>query len=310
VAAAVVPESLAAVMRREIVSTFTQAHARQDDLLGGRDFPIDTFTYHTRGRFTAAEVDVLLRSVDEIAHPYGRAAEAAAAVTFEEAGLNHGWPSYRAAVIAPTDGAVALAISWRFTIPYRDTVISEIENLWRHSVGEPLVVAPPRPEHDSIIVGETALNVGPDLATVWMRDGIFDPGLLDSFLQPRVYTNGGVELLSDAEIDLLQRVMRALVAGDRAVLEEVGAYANGADPYVWTRDYGVLGAVHFVMPPGEPADWRVSVMQVDDAPGVSFLVVEMWTREEGASDLSLEINLYTDTLSGSVRGEFIDLHVV
>lgn len=64
------------------------------------------------------------------------------------------------------------------------------------------------------------------------------------------------------------------------------------------------------MPPGEVADWPASVMQLDDQPGVSFLIVDMWTREEGASDLSLEINFTTDASSGAVRGEFEGLHVM
>lgn len=65
-----------------------------------------------------------------------------------------------------------------------------------------------------------------------------------------------------------------------------------------------------VMPPGEIADWPVSVTQVDDQPGVSSLIVDMWTREEGASALSLEIDFSTDADSGTVHGEFICLHVM
>jgi hypothetical protein len=126
----------------------------------------------------------------------------------------------------------------------------------------------------------------------------------------RTVVEGGVELLSDAEVELLERVVRALVVGDRSVLDEVGAYGRGCDPYLWTRDYGNHGDVHLVMPPGEVADWPVGVLQVEDQPGVSFLVVGMWTREEGASDLSLEIDLSTDPSSGAVRGEFVDLHVL
>ena len=104
--------------------------------------------------------------------------------------------------------------------------------------------------------------------------------------------------------------MNALVAGDRSVLDDIGAYDNGSDPYLWTHDYGRFGEARFVLPPGEVGDWRVGVLQVDDQPGLSQLYIEMWTAEEGASDLSLEMNLRTGTESGLVRGEFIGLHVM
>lgn len=301
-------------MREEIASTFTAAYGRQWHLREGHEPPVDTFTYQTRGRFSAGEACSLLEAVSEIVHPFGRAAEVAATATFEDAGLNHGWPSYRAALVAPTDGPIGLAISWRFTIPYRETVIDEIENLWVHKVGEPLIAPAPRPEREPITIGQTALGVGPGMTTMWMHDGVLDDALvarIEDSLKPRIFTEGGVELLSDAEIDLLQRVMRALVDRDRAALDEIGAYEHESDPYMWARDYGGPGEqVHFVMPPGALADWDVGVMQVDDQPGVSFLVVGMWTREEGHSDLSLEINFYSETAAGSVRGEFINLHVM
>lgn len=305
-----VPESLAAVMRREISSTFTAAYTRQSELLSNQDSGIDAFTFQTRGRLTAEEANALLRSVSEIAHPYGRAGDAAGVVEFHDAGEYHGWPSYRAAAIAPTDGDDALGISWRFTTPHRDTIISEVDNLWSQLASEVVVLPEPVPEREPITVGATALHVGPEYTTLWMQDGVFDSALLDDVLKERTYSEGGVGLLSDIEVQLLGRVMRALVDGDRSVLDEIGAYDHGSDPYLWTRDYGNRGEVHFVMPPGEVADWPVRVVQVDDQPGVSFLVVDMWTREEGASDLSLEINLSTDGSSGVVRGEFVNLHVM
>lgn len=97
-----------------------------------------------------------------------------------------------------------------------------------------------------------------------MHDGAFDTSAIDHFLKPRAYSEGGVELLTGAKVDLLKRVMRALVEGDRSVLDEIGAYDNGSDPYVLTRNYSDLGDVHFLTPPGEVAAWPVHVMQVDD----------------------------------------------
>lgn len=271
-------------------------------------------TYETRGRYADDEATAILGSVSEIAHPYQRAQEATASAQFEDAGLNHGWPSYRATHLAPTDGEVALAITWRFTVPHRETVIREVEAMWRHRVGTPIVPEIPRPEVEPITTGETALHVGPGMTVMWLKNGDFDDQLIawiEDSLKPRVYTEGGVELLSSDEVVLLRRVMTALVDTDRAVLDEIGAYEHESDPYMWTRDYGGPGEhVHFAMPPGDVADWDVRVMRVDDQPGVSFLVVDMWTAEEGPSDLSLEINLYTDPETGAVRGEFDNLHVM
>lgn len=52
------------------------------------------------------------------------------------------------------------------------------------------------------------------------------------------------------------------------------------------------------------------MLQVDDQPGLSQLVIDLWTAEEGRSDLSLELNLRTDTDTGRVQGEYINLHVM
>ncbi|SOC51868.1 hypothetical protein SAMN05421879_101336 [Ornithinimicrobium cerasi] len=65
-----------------------------------------------------------------------------------------------------------------------------------------------------------------------------------------------------------------------------------------------------MLPPGDIDRWPVDVMQVDTRPGVSFLVVGLWTAEEGASDLSLELNLTTDPATGRVTGEYCGLHVM
>lgn len=292
-----------------MASTFTSAYATQEAVIDDRS-GIDTLTHQTRGRFSEDETQQLLRSLDPIAHPHGRTAEAARRATFEEAGMHHGWPSYRAFATAPTDGQHALAIGWRFTVPHRETVISEVEIMWPHVLGERLTVPGPRPARESIVEGVTYLLVGPEMTSLPMHDGVLIPEQVERFLKPRVYAEGGVELLSDDEIDLLRRVMVALVDADPTVLNEIGAYDHGADPYLWTRDYGRFGVVHLVMPPGELTEWPIDVMQVDDAPGESFLVVGVWTREEGFSDLSLELNLVTDTETGTVRCEFVNLHVM
>lgn len=230
-------------MRREMALTFTSACGRQCELHAGADSRIDTFTVQTRGRFRVDEIDALLLAVGLIAHPHGRAALAAEVATFDEAGDNHGWPSYRSAAVAPTDADMALGISWRFTVPYRDTVIAEIENLWRHPRGRRLDVPSPRPEREPINVGETPLLVG-ETTVVWMHDGTFSASVIEHILKPRTWTEGGIELLSTAEVEVVENVMKALVAGDRSVLVDIGAYDDGTDPYLWTRDYGRFGEVH------------------------------------------------------------------
>lgn len=303
-----ISDALAVVMRHEITSSFVAARGLQYRLNVEGDNLIDNLTFESRGRFTEDEVHALIRSVSAMAAVYARVVDAAAAVEFQDAGINHGWPSYRASGLTPTDGTIVLAISWRFTIPYRDTVISEIENLWAHTLGEPLAVPPPRAEQEPLNVGDAALQVGPD-TSILMQDGVFDAAQLEDILKPRVYTEGGAELLSAGEVDALKRVMRALVEKDHIVLDEIGAYANGSDPYFWTNDYGRFGKVHFVMPPADFTDWQIDAVQVDDAPGVSEVAVGMWTKEEGASDLILEVTLQTDAGGDATRCEFVNLHV-
>ena len=258
----------------------------QEALLAGRGYLHDSLTWQTRGRFTGDEVAALLRSLSPIAHPHSRTEATVAALTFHPAGLNHGWPSYRAATTAPTDGHLALGISWCLTIPHRETVISEIDNL-RPTRRRPDPVAPTSPgtrtNHRRNGWRDTAYRRQRPHAQ-WPRSYPLPGGRS----RPRVYTEGGPELLSKAETDFLKQVMQALVAADHDVLEMIGAYKNGGDPYMWTHDYGQLGQVHFVMPPGEVSDWPVEVLQVDDKPGVSLLVIDMWTREEGRSALSLD----------------------
>lgn len=303
------PDVPTAAMRSALRLTLSSPHSFQEALLADRGPRHDSLTWQTRGRFTGDEVAGLLRSVSPIAHPHGATDGIVAAVTFLPAGVNHGWPSYRAAATAPTDGDVALGISWRLTVPHRDTVISEVDNVWAHPVDDPLTLPEPRPEREPITEGMVGVIL-PSGGSVPMYDGVVPARHLEDSLAPRVYTEGGPALLSDAESDYLVQVVRALVHGDRDVLEDIGAYAHGNDPYRWTRDYGHRGEVHFIMPPGDIGDWPVDVMQVDDRPGVSFLVVDLWTAEEGRSDLSLELNLSTDKDGGAVHGEFVNLHVM
>ena len=84
--------------------------------------------------------------------------------------------------------------------------------------------------------------------------------------------------------------MRAVVGRDherlRVIAPDVG------DLYMWTRDYGTYGDVELVMPPGPPAEWSIETVDVVD--GNKSVDVEMWTKQEGRSDLALQ--------AGATRG--------
>ncbi len=54
----------------------------------------------------------------------------------------------------------------------------------------------------------------------------------------------------------------------------------------------------------------IGVLRVDESHGVSELLVGMWTREAGESDLSLEIAFPSDATGNAVRDEFVNLHVM
>jgi hypothetical protein len=75
---------------------------------------------------------------------------------------------------------------------------------------------------------------------------------------------------------------------------------------VWTRDYGSHGTVELVTPPGTPADWPIELPNAHD--GTKHVVVDMWTRQEGRSDLSLELEL--ERQSGRWATRALDQHVL
>jgi hypothetical protein len=119
--------------------------------------------------------------------------------------------------------------------------------------------------------------------------------------------------LTDEEMEATVAAVCAVVERDWSRLEEMLAHAPGSDPYVWTRGYGRWGDVHFVMPPGDPRSWVISVIRGDeDGPrGVDWLAVdvEMWTREECRSDLTLELELRHEP-DRSLKVELHNLHVM
>jgi hypothetical protein len=97
--------------------------------------------------------------------------------------------------------------------------------------------------------------------------------------------------LTRGQVHAVAEVVRAVVERDEKAL---GVFpGDDADAfYAWTRDYGTYGEVHLTLPPGEPDSWALDVTHVRGSdPAQLFVVVEMWTTEEGRSDLSLEVRL-------------------
>jgi hypothetical protein len=125
----------------------------------------------------------------------------------------------------------------------------------------------------------------------------------------------GLEELAADELAAVERTVRALVAHDVAWLEAIGAYDGQSDPYVWTRDYGRWDHVDLAVPPGQPASWEGSVIRSDPQAASeagadpAYVVVDMWTAQEGRSDLSLELDLAAGP-DGSVSTRFRGLHVM
>ena len=101
--------------------------------------------------------------------------------------------------------------------------------------------------------------------------------------------NPGAAGLSAAELAAVERAVRALVDHDRPALEAMGAFDDGADIYLWTRDYGRWGTVDLLMPPGEPATWPIYIYRRNN--GSCAVDVQMCTAQEGWSDLTLQLLL-------------------
>ena len=110
--------------------------------------------------------------------------------------------------------------------------------------------------------------------------------------------------LPPAALEAIADTVRAVVAADEQRLAALGA---DSDLYVWTRDYGRHGAVKLVMPPGAPSEWPIDAVDVHD--GSKHVEIGMWTREEGRSDLTLEVEL-RETEPGAWQARILDLHVL
>jgi hypothetical protein len=181
------------------------------------------------------------------------------------------------------------------------------------------LVLPPESAWDEMVVYQQVETELPTMLLafpLWTEEGVSDlmldlrlietyRGVVDvEILELR--TEGGAERLTTPEVAAVFRVVRALVDHDTDYLRAIGAFAHGGDPYIWTRDYGPWDRVDLVMPPGEPRTWTMSVSRgVRPWVGVD---VEMWTEQEGRSDLTLELEV-TGESDESTRAVFRGLHV-
>jgi hypothetical protein len=111
--------------------------------------------------------------------------------------------------------------------------------------------------------------------------------------------------LSPVALLSVEEAVRAVVDHDDERLALLAPDAG--DLYIWTRDYGRHGAVDLVVPPGMAEDW--DIVSTDQQGGSKHVAVGMWTRQEGRSDLTLELQLDWDD-QGRCRPWILDLHVL
>jgi hypothetical protein len=111
--------------------------------------------------------------------------------------------------------------------------------------------------------------------------------------------------LPTAAQQAIEEAVRAVVGHDHERLRVIAA--EGGDLYVWTRQYGSHGTVDLVMPPGSVDEWPLDICDVND--GSKHVIVDMWTDQEGRSDLSLELEL-RETAAGVWATRVLDLHVL
>jgi hypothetical protein len=105
----------------------------------------------------------------------------------------------------------------------------------------------------------------------------------------------------------LAAVVERLAAQDFEGLKRDGIDPNpGADRSTWIRDYGRSGAT--IVPLPEEA-WEIAdAFPIADRPGEWAVVVDLWTREEGRSGLSMEARVTESRRGVSVVIE--NIHVL
>lgn len=112
--------------------------------------------------------------------------------------------------------------------------------------------------------------------------------------------------LTKAQLEVVVEAVDAVVEEDPTRLSRLVDDADAL--YTWTRDYGRWDVVHLVRPPGEPRDWAIEAVNISGETQL-HVTVGMWTREEGRSDLSLEVLLSAHG-SGTWAAQLLDLRVL
>ena len=110
--------------------------------------------------------------------------------------------------------------------------------------------------------------------------------------------------LPTAALHAIEEAVRAVVGHDHERLRVIAPKVG--DLYVWTREYGSHG-VDLVMPPGSVDEWPLDICDASD--GSKHVIVDMWTAQEGRSDLSLELEL-NEAATGVWETQVLDLHVL
>ncbi|HEY5397607.1 MAG TPA: hypothetical protein VIL16_19645 [Trebonia sp.] len=116
-------------------------------------------------------------------------------------------------------------------------------------------------------------------------------------------------------MDVPARLRPALaeVVARLAALDYEGLKRDGIDPSpdsadlsMWIRNYGETGAT--IVPLPDEAWAKAEAWPIEAHPGQTWVVVDLWTREEGMSDLSLEATV-TES-SGEVTVVIHNIHVL
>jgi hypothetical protein len=111
--------------------------------------------------------------------------------------------------------------------------------------------------------------------------------------------------LSEAELAAVAALVKAVVERNFDQLSLMVRPEHQPDDleelYVWTKGWRDYDEMTLLMPPGHPRDWQIYTDNAEPDGSYRFVVVDMWTKEEGPSDLSLEMDV--------VRAWFRLLHV-
>jgi hypothetical protein len=110
------------------------------------------------------------------------------------------------------------------------------------------------------------------------------------------------DALTPDEQAAVEFAVRAVVEHDADALARM--HVRG-DLYMYTRNYDRWGQVHLVMPP----DLAESQTVIRAANGAVLVDVDMWTVEEGRSDLTLQLELRS-TADDAIEVSIEDMHVL